>query len=134
MPTPRKPVSHHKLAGSLRARHAAGGPPVCRDPVGGPPPHFNAKLAALWDELIGILPAGVVAKPDRLMLELAVVLMARLRQDPGNLRAAEINQLRSTLSALGCSPQGRSLIVIPPVPEASPADGVAAKFFFDDGL
>lgn len=127
MPTPRKPLEHHKAAGTLRPRHRDGGPPVCRDPIGPAPAHFGAKLCAVWDEIVGLLPAGVAARQDRLTLELCAVLLARFRLAPETMRAAEINQLRSTLAALGMTPQGRALLVVAPE-EPDPSDP-AAKFF-----
>ena len=73
MPTPRKPLDVHRVQGSLKPRHQLGGPPVCRDPIGPAPAYFNAKLAGLWDEVVSTIPIGLAAKPDRIVVEMAVI-------------------------------------------------------------
>lgn len=127
MPTPRKPLEVHKAAGTLKPRHRDGGPPVCRDPIGPAPTYFSKKLAGLWDEIVQHIPAGLAAKPDRIVIEMAVILTARLRDDPVGMRAAELAQLRATLAQLGMTPGGRSLMVVPLPPE--PENDPAAEFF-----
>lgn len=130
MPTPRKSLETHRVQGTLKPRHERGGPPICRDPIGRAPEHFSVRLSALWDEIVAHIPAGLGARPDRFLVEMATVQTARLREDPAGVKAAELAQLRATLAALGMTPGGRALLIVPPEPEGVGSD--PAEQFFED--
>ncbi|WP_192925754.1 hypothetical protein [Sinorhizobium meliloti] len=87
-------------------------------PVGAAPEHFDAEEWKLWDELAGY--GFWLTDADRLMLEIAVKLMALFRKSA--LDGGGISKLIGALAKLGFSPTDRSKVQAPGAkePEADP--------------
>lgn len=126
----RKPLHRHATEGTLRPRHSAWGqPPVVTGSLGGPPGYFGDKPRAIWGEIVDLLPPGVAAKADRLVVELLCVLVHRMREDARALTPAMASQMRGCLASLGLSPVDRHRVSVKP---DLPADSVEAEKFFSD--
>jgi hypothetical protein len=116
MPTPRKPTHLHLLSGATAKnpqrftdRVNEPGP---NGPIGEPPIGFNKARKDLWDEVVGLVPEGVLQKSDRVIVELVVMILHELRT--GELNIAGIAQLRQALASLGCTPADRSRVSAAP--------------------
>ena len=125
MPRPRTPTSQLELKGAVRhdpSRYSERkDEPAFNGPVGDPPPHLDPARRAIWTELVDTVPADVLQKSDRIILELATTLTHALRN--GELNVAAIAQLRQTLASLGMTPADRSRVAAAPKPnESDPTD------------
>ena len=102
MPTPRKPALQHKIDGTFREdRHrTATATPIDPKPREG----LQEGYRGAWAEIV---TAGgeYLSQSDRLAVELAAVLMMRVRN--GGSTAADCSQLANLLTKLGCTPAGR---------------------------
>jgi hypothetical protein len=111
----RKTTAALALSGSLRrnpGRYAARkSEPKPESPLGNPPPHFNADHATVWHEVAGWCAPGVLFGSDRILVELIVTLICKLRA--GAIRSMEQNLLLACLQQLGMSPISRSRIAVP---------------------
>lgn len=106
MPAPRKSTAAHLAAGTFRPeRHIQQPVEAPIDPE--PPAGLDADQAAAWVELV-TGGAGLLAVSDRLAVELACRLVARMRT--ADLKAAEMAQLAGLLHRLGLTPAGRRAI------------------------
>jgi hypothetical protein len=83
--------------------------PIPAGPLGDPPETFTPEQAHVWDELAGQAPDGVLTSADRILVEIACRLIARLRANEP-LKAAETNQIISCLARMGLTPADRSRI------------------------
>ena len=111
MPAPRKPTS--QLAEStLRAnvgRYASRAKePIPTKPLGNPPSHLTKDQKKVWRELAITAPPDVLTICDRWAVEVAVVLMTKIRT--GTFHTADIAQLRQSLASLGMTPADRSRV------------------------
>lgn len=80
--------------------------------LGPAPDYFGDVEREVWDEIAASAPEGVLAKSDRLCVEMLVPLVMRLRQrEP--LKAAERSFMLSTLARIGCTPADRSRVAKP---------------------
>jgi hypothetical protein len=68
-------------------------------------PRLPSDASACWDAILRLAPPGVLKNSDAIIVELAARLWARLRKGKGN--AAEANQLRACLTAMGMTPSAR---------------------------
>jgi hypothetical protein len=87
---------------------------------------------AIWTELAQMAPARVLANSDRWLVEIACVLMARMRAHGiggrDGLQIAEVAQLNSCLSKMGLTPVDRSRVNVPPhEDEQNPFAQIAAE-------
>ena len=116
MPAPRKPTHLHLLSGATAKNPQRFSDrvsePGSNGPIGDPPSAFNNARKALWDEVVDLVPDGVLQKSDRVIVELVVMLLHELRT--GDLNIAGIAQLRQALASLGCTPADRSRVSAPP--------------------
>ena len=119
MPNPRKPTKLHLLSGALERNPQRysdrDGEPASNGPIGDPPTGFTKARKAIWDEVVGLVPDGVLQKSDRIVVELVVMLLHELRT--GELNIAGIAQLRQALASLGCTPADRSRVSAAPEPK-----------------
>ncbi|MEQ1930976.1 MAG: hypothetical protein ABL957_10675 [Parvularculaceae bacterium] len=84
--------------------------------LGEPPEYFEAEERAIWEEIAGQAPEGVLAKSDRLCIEMLVPMVLRLRRrEP--MKAAERAFMLSTLTRIGCTPADRSRVAKPAEPQ-----------------
>ena len=115
MARPRTPTAVLELKGAFKKdpqrRQTREGEPEANGPIGTPPPNFDEELIAIWHELVGMVPAKVLATSDRWTVELACRMMQLLRK--GAFRAAELNILLTCLSRMGLTPADRSRIAVP---------------------
>ena len=118
MPQPRTPTALLAINGGLSknpGRYADRvNEPQSNGPIGEPPAGFNKARKAIWAEVVSLVPDGVLAKSDRLILELIVGLLYDLRAGDSNIAA--IAQLRMALASLGMTPADRSRV------SSAPAD------------
>lgn len=116
MPNPRTPTALLAINGGLSknpSRYADRvNEPQSNGDVGDAPKELSKAKKALWAEIIDLVPDGVLAKSDRLIVELIVELMHDLRT--GNSNVASINTLRMSLASLGMTPADRSRVSAPP--------------------
>ena len=127
MARPRTPAALLELRGAFKKDpQRRREEPAANGPVGGPPPSFDAELQAVWEELVGLVPSGVLSRADRWTAEVACRMMHQLRN--GDIKAAEIGILQSCLSRMGMTPADRSRIAIPEeTPEIDELGALAAE-------
>jgi phage terminase small subunit len=116
MARPRKPTAELERAGGFDAhperRRARENEPVPTGPLGDPPEHLTDGQKAIWHELAGQVPEGVLTIADRFLVEIVCRQMAKLRARKP-LKAAEMNQIISCLSRMGLTPADRSRVGVP---------------------
>jgi hypothetical protein len=111
----RKPTALHLLSGAFdrnpSRRRAREAEPQPEGPLGAPPAHLSATVAACWSEIAGLTSAGVLARSDRLIVEHAAYLLADLREKQWRAPPALLLRYECTLARLGMSPVDRSRII-----------------------
>ena len=116
MARPRKPTGELELNGAFtkdpKRRNARKHEPPPNGPIGDPPNHFDDNQRDIWHEMVDLVPPAVLAKSDRIVLEVIVVLLHKLRE--GVIRGAELNILTSCLARLGLTPADRSRVAAAP--------------------
>ena len=118
MARPRKPesqlspdsVAHNKGLYAARDRE-----PRTKGELGAPSRWLTKVQKKIWKLLVKNSPS-VLGESDRTLLEIAVVLKARL--EAGNIENAQITQLIQCLTKLGMIPQTRQ--AVKPEPDAAP--------------
>lgn len=109
------------LSGQLKARPGRYKnrlqEPKPRAGIGNSPAHLTPEQKVIWREIVQTVPAGVLALSDRILVEVAVRAVERLRSGQIH-RAAEITTLLRVLGKLGMSPIDRARLSIQPEPEA----------------
>jgi phage terminase small subunit len=124
MPRPRKPTELHALSGALEknpGRYADRKAEPQDDRALGPPPEWLAADAkAAWLELERISAPGVLRIGDRIAVEIAALLIARLRRAGDLMPEPELRRLQSLLGELGLSPASRSKVQAGPVKATNP--------------
>lgn len=114
MPKPRTPAAVLKAGGTFdkdpgrsREDFEAG----AFDPT--PPTYFKVNQKAVWNEIVGVLPATVLQATDRMVVDLAARLIAQFRNQPdteltpaqpvgGRHSRFTSTWMRSTRSARSC--------------------------------
>jgi hypothetical protein len=96
--------------------------PAVEQPLGEAPAHLGAKVQATWFELAGLAPTGVLKGSDRVMLEMASVLLVAFRADPDEFPASKMTHLIGILARLGMSPADRQKLGTEKPPEGNPFD------------
>jgi hypothetical protein len=94
------------------------------EPLGAPPKKWGKPEKDIWNEVSDLTPDGVATRSDRLLVEILVQLLLRVREDPGRLNPATAAQIRACLCALGMTPADRARLVVPQIPE----EDLAAKY------
>jgi hypothetical protein len=79
--------------------------------LGPPPKRLDAELKAIWFEIVEMVPDGVLAKSDRLAIEITCRLVRKVFHD--SINGAELSTLNSLLARLGMTPADRSRINVP---------------------
>ena len=122
MPRPRKPTKLLAIQGGLRTtrhRDRADEPEVI-EPLGGPPEAWPVAAKLMWAELSNYVPAGVARKADRVMFEVLLRLVAKMREGPEAMTPALAAQIRTACACFGMSPADRSRVSASRLPEENP--------------
>ena len=82
--------------------------PKPTDPLGPAPKHFSKGQKAVWKEVATTAPSNVLKNTDRWVVELAAVLMTKIRS--GNYTSSDVGHLRSCLASMGMTPADRSRV------------------------
>jgi hypothetical protein len=111
MPRPRKPTALHIIENTFRPkRHADRGGEFFADaPLGDAPMDWEAPAKLMWQHVANALPAGVLTRSDRLIVELTVRLALQMREADAPSPALA-SQLRACLGALGLTPADRTRV------------------------
>lgn len=90
--------------------------------IGPAPQSLSEAEQTLWDELVGIVPPGVLGDSDRWLVERAVKLMYIARYDEDRMTGAREGHLISCLARMGMTPSDRAKITIPDQGDSDPDD------------
>lgn len=112
MARPKTPTNIHVLRGTGKVHpermHERENEPKDDRPLGNPPKSLSAAEKKVWREIIGDAVPGVLAQTDRLAVETAARLGAKIRT--GDATGAEYGQWIRLLSLFGFTPADRSKI------------------------
>ncbi len=125
MATPRKPAALHVIQGTHRKdRHGAKPSPDAKlpEPLGSAPASWKATKRATWDEISSLIPRDVANAADRIVVEVLVNLVLKMRANPSGMTPALAGQIRAACGTLAMTPSDRARLSTPP------AD-VADKYF-----
>lgn len=87
--------------------------PVPRAGIGPAPGHLTDEQRAIWDEVVGITPAGVLGDSDRVSLEALAKLIDDMRKDFSKFTGSKMSQMISLLARFGLTPADRTRISVP---------------------
>ena len=96
--------------------------------IGPPPERLSDDAKEAWREIVDLAPPGVLARSDRLVIEIAATLLAEFRQGPAHPLGAGMSQNRlgrlvSILGDLALTPISRHRIMA-----AMPSDDIGSTF------
>lgn len=125
MGRPKTPTAIKEARGSFR-NHPERRPDGEMVPLEGigPAPDTLIVEAYIWDEIVGLMPAGVLGSTDRIALETTCKLIFKMRHDFDNMTAAQLGKLETFLSRFGMTPSDRSKIVLPKGPKGNQFEGM----------
>ena len=119
MPAHRKPTAVLKRNGAFKRNPKRAAErkhePAPNGPIGPPPASLTPKQLECWDEIIANSPEGVLAKSDRVVVEIAARLLALVRSK-AKASAAIVSLLGQNLQRLGMTPADRSRVAAPGAP------------------
>lgn len=132
MPRPRKPTHLLAVTGGLAknpARYAdRAHEPTDERELGDPPPNLAPSQQAVWREIEQLSLPGVLTHGDRLIVEVAAVLLAQFRLAGNLMPLPAIARLQSILGELGMTPASRSKVSASGVkPSASRFNGIGQR-------
>jgi len=118
MPTPKKTLAELKLTGTYqtnkkRYEHLLNPVATIQLPIGPPPSHMLATEKAIWRELVRTAHPGLLARSDRLTLEIAAKLIVRMRTS--DAKTSELNALMTVLAKLGMTAAARLKMNLQPL-------------------
>ena len=88
------------------------------DPCFGNAPRYLTKpQKAIWRELVGQIAPSVATKADRVVVEVTVRMIDRMRNHTEAMRASDYATLNRCLSQLGMTPADRSKIHVAEAPK-----------------
>jgi hypothetical protein len=93
--------------------------PIPTGPLGDPPKFLSKGEKAAWLDLASIIPPGVLMNSDRWAVEIAVRIMAKVRDPKGGIggkfgaSVGEVAQMNGLLSRMGMTPADRSKVGVP---------------------
>lgn len=112
MSRPRKPTKLIALQGGFRKHperaRARAAEPQPNGELGDPPACLSKVQQRIWYELAEQVPSGVLTNADRILVELTVRLISKMRS--GRAMASEVSLLQSCLSRMGLTPADRSRV------------------------
>ena len=125
----KKPQAIRELNGTAnrnKHRDNQNQPKVVRG-IGPAPDHFTEMQSDIWDYLVSVMFAGVLAESDRPTMEMMSVLFYRFRHGDYEeqsvcpaLSGVELSRLDSLMGRYGMSPSDRTKIVVPKKDDANP--------------
>ncbi len=113
MPRQRKPTAIMELTGAFRKDpqlRRDNEPPSVGPFPAQPPDHLADDIKAAWEEIVEVVPFGVLGGSDRFIVEVCAILVAEMRRETMN--SARITQLRIALGALGLTPADRARLTV----------------------
>lgn len=124
MSRPRKPTAILEAVGAFERNPNRRRPnePIPRTGVGGAPEALSCDFATVWDEIIDMVPCGVLGNSDRAWIEITARMLCEYRRDPEGMTGAKLRQLHIFLSKLGLNPSDRSRLSLIPEPEEESAE------------
>jgi hypothetical protein len=130
MARPRTPTEVLSLKGAFKKhperKDARKGEPRPSGELGDPPAFLSPQQAEIWLELANICPPRVLTNADRWTVEIAVRLMAKVRDE--SITNGQLAQLIVCLSRMGMTPSDRSKIGIPEnAEEENPFEEIARE-------
>ncbi|WP_303288237.1 hypothetical protein [Marinobacter sp. SS8-8] len=111
MPRPRKPAKIQEISAWKKnpQRRREEFEPV--DDVG-KAPQWLAVEYEIWEELVAMLPPGILGSSDRVALEALCKLIFKMRHDFDNMSAAQLGRLENLLGKFGLTPADRSRVMV----------------------
>lgn len=130
MPGIRKTREQHEASGSTkknpkRFANDPHTPPVPKEPLGNAPRHFTKDQQKIWHEIVGASPDGLLFSCDRIVIEQAVRLTEKMRDDSQPFSSTDNGQLLNAMGKLGGTPGDRLRLNVSPVtvePNKKPDD------------
>jgi hypothetical protein len=118
MPTPKKTLAELQLSGAYqqnkkRYEHLTNPVVTIQLPIGRPPAHLEAAEKGAWAELVRTAHPGLLARSDRLCLEIAAKLIVRMRTS--DAKTSELNALMTVLAKMGMTPAARLKMNLQPL-------------------
>jgi len=131
MSRPRLPADTLAARGAFNNRPGRAaereGEPVPTEGIGDPPDRLPEPVRAAWAEIVASCHEGVLARPDRLAVEVAATLLAELRENPAGFKTSRLTVLQNLLSKFGMTPADRQRVRATPPKQASrPLTGLAS--------
>lgn len=128
MARPNHPTALHEIKGSYtkNPQRRKRGEPRPKGGIGPAPDWMPEAERKIWDELVGIVPPGVLGDSDRWAVERAVRLMYLARYEPDEFSGNREGHLLSYLSRMGLTPSDRSKITVTGTDDK---ENPAEKFF-----
>lgn len=115
MARPKKPTALKVAAGTDKRNKQRNNPnePAPTRGIGPAPKHLEDDQKKIWDELVGIMYAGVLGEADRIAFEIMVVLLHDFRSCYLDFSGAKLARLEGLLARFGMTPADRTKIVVP---------------------
>lgn len=127
MPRPRTPLPIAEATGAIEKNkkrfEGRDKVPLPQGPIGEPPNYFDDVDRDLWREVVELPAPGILTSADRLLVEITVKLLRRLRlieyaepeegrqrQQITPLTGVEMGHLRACLGSMGCTPADRTRV------------------------
>jgi hypothetical protein len=123
MSRPPTPIAILEARGSVRKnpkryRERIAAQPAARGPLGAPPLHWitdpscyyharHVRWRGIWEELDGQLPSGMLKAQDRILIELLIPEIDKMREKPAEMKPVDKTNLVSMLAKLGMTPVDR---------------------------
>lgn len=122
MARPRLPTEVLEVRGSFKAQPSRRRPIGAKSerPLGNEPPGLTKAEVECWREIVGNSVAAVLTSADRVMVEIAARLLAKMRD--GSIKSTELSAFTRCLTELGWTPASRHKVAAPAPP---PADDFA---------
>ena len=127
MGRPKTPTKVLETKGSFKdqpgRKKKRAGEPIVSTPIGAPPKHLKPDAKKAWKEIVDKAPDGVLTSADELSVEMASLLIAKMRKNMSELVPAEMTRLQSLLGHFGMTPSHRAGMNIPkPDDDINPFD------------
>lgn len=125
MPIARKSLAELQLSGTYQRNKRKYDErlnlvPVITAPIGTAPRHLQAIERAVWAEVVRNAPEGLLGRPDRIVLEVASRLIAKIRT--AEYKPSDVSALLNVLNKLGMNPAARQKLRLEPPPTPEPKE------------
>lgn len=74
---------------------------------------MNVRARAAWDEIIEMVPPGILKKSDRLLVEIAANMLGEYRRSPEKYAVSKVPHLLKCLASMGLTPADRRKLALP---------------------